>query len=133
MGCCEKPRKMPASIAGVSTEIRTGYLQTKPEALPLGGRSEAPIGRCSCRYGACLLHAVFCIPSRMLDVRPLYCLTWPGLVPFRCPLTLLVSLVGISQFSFQLLRILENVVSVGGRDGSLVDSCGCAGKPHTTT
>lgn len=48
----------------------------------------------------------------MLDVRPLYCLTWPGLVPFHCPLILLVSLVGISQFSFQLLRILENVVSV---------------------
>jgi len=57
----------------------------------------------------------------MLDVRPLYCLTWPGLVPFHCPLILLVSLVGISQFSFQLLRILENVVSVAGRDGSLVD------------
>lgn len=133
MGCCEKPRKMPASIAGVSAEIRTDHLQTKPEALSLGGRTEAPIGRCSCMYGACSLHALLCIPSPMLDVRPLYCLTWPGLVPFHCPLILLVSLVGISQFSFQLLRILENVVSVGGRDGSMVDSCGCAGKLHTNT
>lgn len=55
MGCCEKPRKMPASIAGVSAEIRTGHLQTKPEALPLGDRSEATIGLCSCRYGACFM------------------------------------------------------------------------------
>lgn len=133
VGCCEKPRKMPASIAGVFAEIRTGHLQTKPEALRLGDGSEAPIGRFSCRYGACLLHAVLCIPSPMLDVRPLYCLTWPGLVPFHCPLILLVSLVGISQFPFQLLRILENVVSVGGRDGLFVDSCGCAGKLHTNT
>ena len=124
---------MPASIAGVSNEIRTDHLQIKPETLPLGGLSEASIGRCSCRNGACSLHALLCIPSPMLDVRPLYCLTWPGLVPFHCPLILLVSLVGISQFSFQLLRILENVVSVGGRDGLLVDSCGCAGKLHTNT
>ena len=58
MGCCEKSRKMPVSIAGVSAEIRTGHLKTKPAALPLGGLNEAPIGRSSCRYGACLLHAV---------------------------------------------------------------------------
>jgi hypothetical protein len=61
MGCCKKKRKMPASIASVSAEIRTGHLQTKPAALPLGGRNEAPISRCSCRYGACLLHVVLCI------------------------------------------------------------------------
>ena len=56
-------------------------------------------------------------------------LAWPCTVSLSA--VLLVSLVGISQFSFQLLRILENVVSVAGRDGSLVGSCGCAGKLHT--
>ena len=47
---------MPASIAGVSAQIRTGHLQTKPDTLPLGGHSEAPIGQYSCKYGACLRH-----------------------------------------------------------------------------
>jgi hypothetical protein len=93
MGYCEKPRKMPASIAGVSAEIRTGNFRTNPEALPLGGLSDSPVGRCSCRYGACLRHAVLCLPCTMLDVLPLYCVSWPGLVPFQCPLILLVSVL----------------------------------------
>jgi hypothetical protein len=42
MGYCEKPRKMPAGIAGVSAGIRTGHLQTNPEALLLGGRGDSP-------------------------------------------------------------------------------------------